>query len=291
MSDKRGGAPRARLVDMEVQEVSLVDRAANKRKFLVVKRSEGMAQEGNADAGEGTGDTESGELDGEEGHADGEGSPLDVAATALEGLTGAMTRLQSAATDTQRAELGNVIQELRDAADALEGIGASDDAESDEDETDEHQLGSTDAPRAGGDLAVLVGAMTELVTELRASRTGQHAAKAARRGAPEPDDEDEDDDSGDSAGARRAPARPGAKRKSGGKYAAEESTLEQDVRALRGELKAFTGAIQEQARRLSKLEKRAAPPASRPPGERPSSPSRGSDEGAWPLDLNASPRR
>jgi hypothetical protein len=285
MSDKRGGAPRARLVDMEVQEVSLVDRAANKRKFLVVKRSEGMAQEANADAGEGTSDTEAGEHDGED-HAEGEGSPLEVAATALEGLTGAMTRLQSAATDTQCAELGNVIQELRDAADALESIGASDDTEPEEDEVEDHS-GSTDALRAGGDLAVLVGAMTDLVAELRASRTGQPAAKAARRGAQQQDGEED----GDDAGTQRPSARPGTKRKSGGKPAADENALEQDVRALRSELKAFTGALQEQARRLSKLEKRAATPASRPPGERPSSPSRGSDEGAWPLDLNASQRR
>jgi hypothetical protein len=279
MSDKRGDAPKARLVDMEVQEVSLVDRAANKRKFLVVKRSEGMAQEGNADATGDAGEGAEGEHGGEGENADGDGSPLQVAASALEGLTGAMTRLQSAATDSQRAELGNVIQELREAADALEGIGTADGDDSDEDDADDEQVGSTGAPHvAGGELAALVGAMSELVSELRTSRVSQPASKAsARRGASAPPGDDEDDADGDGAdsGARRTPARAGAKRKAGS-AASEGSSLEQDVRALRGELKAFTGALQEQARRLSKLEKRSAPPASRPPGERPSNTPRAS---------------
>jgi hypothetical protein len=34
-----------RLRDMVVEEVSLVDRAANKRRFLIVKRSEEMAED------------------------------------------------------------------------------------------------------------------------------------------------------------------------------------------------------------------------------------------------------
>ena len=40
---KRTQAP-SRLVDMLVEEVSLVDRAANQRRFLIVKRSEPMNQ-------------------------------------------------------------------------------------------------------------------------------------------------------------------------------------------------------------------------------------------------------
>ena len=39
-----------RLRDIVVEEVSLVDRAANKRRFLVVKRSGDMADESNADS-------------------------------------------------------------------------------------------------------------------------------------------------------------------------------------------------------------------------------------------------
>lgn len=45
MPDKAKEPTRARLHNMLVHEVSLVDRAANKRRFLVVKRSEGMGAE------------------------------------------------------------------------------------------------------------------------------------------------------------------------------------------------------------------------------------------------------
>ena len=39
-----------RLRDMVVEEVSLVDRAANKRRFLIVKRSDEMAEDGEVGA-------------------------------------------------------------------------------------------------------------------------------------------------------------------------------------------------------------------------------------------------
>ena len=60
-----------RLVDMEVQEVSLVDRAANKRRFLVVKRSEGMGDKASSEA---TGADTTGEGSEGAGGADGGGA-------------------------------------------------------------------------------------------------------------------------------------------------------------------------------------------------------------------------
>ena len=137
MSERRVGAPTARLVDMEVQEVSLVDRAANKRKFLIVKRSEGMGQEsspGTSGEGSESQDGHEGE-DGSDASDEGiaEQSPLDVAATAFDGVTSAMARLQSAGAEGLRGELENVVEELRGAASALEQQLAGDPDDDDED--------------------------------------------------------------------------------------------------------------------------------------------------------------
>jgi hypothetical protein len=306
MSERRGSAPTARLVDMEVQEVSLVDRAANKRKFLVVKRSEGMGQESNpGSTGEGT--------EGEEGHegedgsagddeGGGEESPLEVATSAFDGVTSAMARLQSAGADALRGELENVVEELRGAADALEGQLAGDDSDH-EDEADDEQDSAQDVD-SKSPLAPLLGAMTELVAEMRAARTGKPVAKAGRKGGKavparggagsgrggdedEADDVESDEDDEDEAPPvrRGSPPKSTPKRKSAGAGAGQAQGLQADMRALRSDLKTFSTSIAEHARRLSKLEKRSAPPSSRPAGERPGASRINGD--AWPLDLNA----
>jgi hypothetical protein len=302
MAGRRASAPTARLVDMEVEEVSLVDRAANKRKFLVVKRSEGMGQEsGQGGTGEGTEGDEGHEgQDDSDGGDDGGESPLDVAASAFDGVTSAMARLQSAGDDALRGELENVVEELRGAADALEGQLGGDHTDH-EDEADEED----DAPRDGDSkstLAPLVGAMTALVAELRASRSGKPTTKASRKGGKagppgrgaggsradddeEEQDDEEDDEEEDPPVRRGPPPRPAPKRKDAGSRPGQSHGLSADMRALRTDLKTFSSSLQEHAKRLAKLEKRAAPPSSRPAGERPGT-SRTSDE-AWPLDLNA----
>jgi hypothetical protein len=192
-----------------------------------------------------------------------------------------------------------VVQELRGAADALEGQLAGDDSDH-EDEADEDDDAHGDGDSTSG-LAPLVGAMTELVAELRASRTGKPTTKAGRKGgktappgrgaggAREDDDEqdeEEDDEEEDPPVRRGPPPRPMPKRKDAGARSCQGQGLQADMRALRGDLKTFTSSIAEHARRLSKLEKRSAPPSSRPAGERPGA-GRTNDE-AWPLDLNAS---
>lgn len=278
MAERSEGEPVHRLVDMEVREVSLVDRAANKRRFLIVKRSD-MGQEGSAGAGDqtdGEGD-EGQDVDNDDQGHDAE-AVLGVAATALEGLTDVMTRLQSADGDARRGELGNVVSELRAAADKLAAELGEDDGEGSQgDEDAEGDEGGEEPPPASGDsrFDALIGAMTSLVGELRATRT----RKAG-------DDEEEEDDE---EAPRPAPGRKGPKAKAGAKPPAPSSAdqgLRGDIRALRGELKSMTGALQQQAQRLSRLEKRAGVPASRPAGERPAS-GRRDVERPWPLDLNA----
>ena len=43
MAHKTPNAAEAKLTDLDVREVSVVDRPANKRRFLIVKRDEGLA--------------------------------------------------------------------------------------------------------------------------------------------------------------------------------------------------------------------------------------------------------
>lgn len=76
-----------RLFDMRVEEVSLVDRAANQHRFLVVKREDGMAEE------------------------------AEVAAESLERLTEAVSRFQ--AENPTEAQVSELAGALRSAADAL----------------------------------------------------------------------------------------------------------------------------------------------------------------------------
>jgi hypothetical protein len=248
-----------RLVDMEVQEVSLVDRAANKRRFLIVKRSEGMGDKGTSDAADGQSEQDA-QRDADEGDTgDAEGGDtagaVAVACDALEGLTRAVEQLQ--AGTGQGKVIGDVVQELRAAADLLQ-----------------EQLGGDTAPDApaaapGATRAdALVAVVGQLVSELRASR------KAARSRADGEDDEPPD----------------GGKPKGKSKKADEPEAPATGLAAIHGELKKISSHVEQQVRRIDRLEKRAGVPSSQPAGERPGrAPASASDDVSWPLDLN-SPR-
>jgi len=100
-----------RLVDMVVEEVSLVDRAANKHRFLIVKRDDAMD-----DTTQDTTTTETeptAKLD--------EDSALGVALTALESLTELVELLGSLGADQADARLAELARELRSVAEQLVG--------------------------------------------------------------------------------------------------------------------------------------------------------------------------
>lgn len=102
-----------RLVDMVVEEVSLVDRAANLRRFLIVKRDEAMD------------DTEQ---DAKKADAP-DDSPLGVALAALEHLTELVEELGEDVSDPRVASLA---EQLRTASeDLLERAGAEEPADED----------------------------------------------------------------------------------------------------------------------------------------------------------------
>jgi hypothetical protein len=106
------------------------------------------------------------------------------------------------------------------------------------------------------------------VSELRASR------KSAR---PSADDEEGD-------------APEGGKPKGKAKKADEPEASATGLAAIHGELKKISSHVEQQTRRIDRLEKRAGVPSSQPAGERPGRATAAvPDDVSWPLDLN-SPR-
>lgn len=122
MSEQSTEGALRRLVDMVVEEVSLVDRAANQRTFLVVKRDETMSEP--ADSTTQTTDTEGvlqpsvvDEPSVSEGPScDG---PLSVALVALESLTQAVEMMGEASPEEAPGRLGEMARDLRTLADQL----------------------------------------------------------------------------------------------------------------------------------------------------------------------------
>lgn len=112
-----------RLVDMVVEEVSLVDRAANKHRFLIVKRDDAMDDNTqNQDRAEkATTDAEAAMAsDGADAAwAIADGSPLGTALAALESLTAIVELLGSLGADQTDTRLAALAQQLRATAEQL----------------------------------------------------------------------------------------------------------------------------------------------------------------------------
>ena len=251
-----------RLLDIVVEEVSLVDRAANKHRFLIVKRSDEMDEtttnptapadepsaEGNpaaADEAKPTGETNN--TDSASAKEDGgqDSSPLAVAVAALEGITEAVELLGNLDEDEARARLGELAVDLRGASQRLAeaaGTGASDDDEGGEQD-------GAEPPKEAPDLSSVLDAVRatlQRVTEL----------------IKEPP----------VAGGDAEPAPEGG------------SGLAAQLTDLVGELRSLTSTVKEQQQRLARLEKRFGLPNSAPSGERPTKPEE--EDVGWPMDLN-----
>lgn len=264
-----GKAERAvhRLLDMVVEEVSLVDRAANQHRFLIVKRSEPM-DEDTAPAAQTTetpGDTEPAppatdatvvdlnELPEDDGEGDGEttaseaaASALEVAAKILENITDAVEALSSAPEAEARARVSELAKDLRAAAERLGGEAGV-----------EHTAPATESAKsessAGFD-AVITSVRTLL------DRVGQTLDAAKSASAPE----------------------QSAKTETPGTSPPDvASKLDEVVTVLRS----LGETVKEQQQRLARMEKRFGLPNSTPTGERPARAEDDADIG-WPLDLN-----
>jgi len=268
MSERpKGGQDVNRLLDIVVEEVSLVDRAANKHRFLIVKRSDEMdetttnptapaddtpaqsnplADDDSKPTGEQNTNTEPAteDAEGEQGE-----TSLAVAVAALEGLTETVELLGTLGEAEAKTRLAELATDLRGASEQLaEAAGVSQEDSSGADDTAGQNDG--EPPKDNADFASVIEAVRttlERVDGLIKEPGGVNASSQAST----------------DAGA---------------------TGLGEQLTELVGELRALTGTVKEQQQRLGRLEKRFGLPNSAPSGERPAKPEE--DDVGWPMDLN-----
>lgn len=159
-STTQGSASVHRLVDMVVEEVSLVDRAANKHRFLLVKRDDmhdapqdSAPAEGDSHA---TSDT-----------AKAEDAVLASAQQALEAVTALVEALAS--TDgADSVRVVEVAQHLRALADALEDEDEDEDVEARAKAANPAPPPQPAVPAPGPDASVVMEGLTKLTDAVRA---------------------------------------------------------------------------------------------------------------------------
>ena len=249
-----------RLVDIVVEEVSLVDRAANQHRFLVVKRSDSMADNANPNPSEtAAADADATDLaalpdepvdfgrDDAGTFAAGSQTDTDSRAealvAALETLTAAVEQLDE---DVGDPDFDALASELRAIAEALSPRLASTTVDAATPAAPNSQ--KTDGAKEH--LAAVKDALARLKTVATAPATP--AAAAASQPAP----------------TTPAPQAPPA--------ATTDSKLQTAVEAL-------TAAVREQNQRLSVVEKQFGMPNSTAVGDRPVA--KAADV-SWPVDLN-----
>ncbi|HQG04424.1 MAG TPA: hypothetical protein PK838_08920 [Thermoleophilia bacterium] len=266
-----------RLLDIVVEEVSLVDRAANKHRFLIVKRSDPM-EENHADKakipdGEAAKTakqtppenpvSEAGDTAPEDTGAPPNGSMLEAAVAALERLTETVETLSALADGDARLQIGEIAAELRALADRLV---ESADAE------------AVPPPEPEGDLAVVIESVRATLQQVGSLIDASKAAPAKKtkpksdpaqdgKDKPQGKTEKRDASAGDDAGVP-----------------AQDDPLRKDLAGLADSVRKLVEALKDQAQRLSKLEKRFGLPNSAPAREDHNRPE--DEEVGWPMDLN-----
>ena len=260
----------SRLLDIVVEEVSLVDRAANKQRFLIVKRSNEMDETTTESTAEETqASTEpamtedSGKAMGAEAETQGsEREPhLDSALDALEKLTEAVEILGQAGPGQGQGQGRQVAAErLAELAEELHTAGArlaelagvtppGEDAPSSEDGPSSNKLRSLEAAIAA--VREILARVTAALEE-RARRTTNEATS----------------DEGEAKEEKRE----------------DDGQLSGLLSSLSTELRTLASTVGEQQQRLARLEKRFGLPNSTPSGEKPSKPD--NEDIGWPMDLN-----
>lgn len=250
-----GGNGIHRLVDMVVEEVSLVDRAANNHRFLLVKRDDAMdlnAPNPPSDPADKAAPTADPALD----IAD--DSPLGTALAALESLTAIVELLGSLGADSNDMRLAALAQQLRATAEQLLArSGFADPAEASDTPTSDVQA------KAKARAAVLTtstasAAIAPLTVDLNAAKAAiTRLAQLASKALPAPGDK---------------PAPPG-------QPAATESLAK-----LADSLRELAEAVNGQQQRLGRVEKQVGLPNSIAPAEVIAASAE--EDVGWPLDLN-----
>ncbi|GAB5546867.1 MAG: hypothetical protein SangKO_066270 [Sandaracinaceae bacterium] len=263
MSDPRkADRPVNRLLDILVEEVSLVDRAANEHRFLIVKRDTPMADHADTDTQE-QGTEHSAEVT-----ATDEGAPattsddqpeatppdplLATAVAALEGLTSTVELLGAMGAQAADARLAPLATELKTTAEALLARAGVEPAASGEGDTDTESTEEPSDAKDGDTFAEHLQAARAALTQL-----------AALTSAPASEPEAED-----------APAPP----------AALPDELTTTLAAMGESFRALADTVKEQQQRLARVEKQFGLPNSSqsPESVRKAAP----EEVGWPMDLN-----
>ena len=217
-----------RLVDMVVEEVSLVDRAANKHRFLIVKRDEAMDDDNTTDnitdaPSPPAAPTE--KLD--------DGTALGAALAALESLTGLVELLGSLGADQADTRLAELAEELRAVAEALLARTVGDDEEVE--------------ARAKGDAETKPSEPSTFAGNVTAAK--QALARLAELAAQVP--------SAKTAPTESAPA-----------PATATPSVTESLAKLAESFRALSDTVKEQQQRLGRVEKQFGLPNSAAPAER-----------------------
>lgn len=255
-----------RLHEILVEEVSLVDHAANKHRFLIVKRSNDMSDntennehDDNEDPiidldDEEKGDTADDDSTEDNAGESGEGeSPaaLALAVEALEGLTRTVELLGNADNENAKPQLVELATELRGVSDQLVSMaGASNDNDS--------ASAAKNTAKSDDSLASTLAAVRAALQQL--------------------------------GNTLRPPGGSGKFKEADDKRSSSSGNIGGHLETLTGELRTLATTVKEQQQRIARLEKRAGVPNSKPVGEkrkRVNKNNQDSDEG-WPMDMNRS---
>ncbi len=253
-----------RLIDMVVEEVSLVDRAANKHRFLVVKRDESMADKTKKSGAKPPAGPPAPERDGAQQVSKAIGDALGIATTALEALTNAIEQLGQVVGDADTTPIvAELAEELSEVAGQLASAAGVEPSE----------------PDASGDVASAVEGVRSMLSQvselLASSATKNDTAPPAPAPAAAPATPAAEPPSAAPPNAEQQPA----------PAAAEPDGVSKQLASVASSLRTLTDAMKDQSQRLGRLEKGVGLPNSRQAPERPA-PRQGGDEVSWPLDLN-----
>jgi hypothetical protein len=240
-----------RLVDMVVEEVSLVDRAANKHRFLIVKRDDAMDDDNTTD----TTTTDPSPSAAPTAKLD-DGTALGAALTALESLTGLVELLGSLGADQADARLAELAEELRSVAEQLLARSAGDDEDVE--------------ARAKGDAATKSTEPSTFAGNVTAAK--QALARLAELAAKVP------------AAETEAPAQPEPAVAAKDSSATATQSVTDSLAKLADSFRALSETVKEQQQRLGRVEKQFGLPNSAAPAERMSKAT--VEDVGWPLDLN-----
>jgi hypothetical protein len=285
-----------RLVDMVVEEVSLVDRPANKQRFLIVKRDEEMAKaagaKGKAAPPKGKGPKDKppagaedpkDPMDEEEEteeptpsndkpppdkpppgkgkkpakKAEEDGSLLSAALSALEGLTEAVEILATVGEDEAGPQLGELAEELDELADRLATAAGAPDPDTGEEGEDP---GGFAPGTEDGSVGKALAAVRETIKRVRAVVAAAERTSKTEGTTPP----------GDGGGSGAAPA----------------AVAKGEAAELREEVKKLRELLGGQQERIVALEKGVGLPNSTSADERPGAGHGDEEDESWPMDMN-----